>query len=371
MKRIIALLLVLCMLLCLCACRKKPDDSATDNSSSEEIESSSSEESSSSSSSDTSEELVDNTPPPVLYRHPLNGYALEQPWSGKVTAVMINNLKYAMPQHGISQADILYEIEVEGDITRCLALFSDLSQVGAIGPVRSARTAFNSVAVSFDAVIAHCGGSNLALKGMYGAYNDTIANWQHIDEAYNSKYFYRDKERLQNNYSWEHTLFTKGESLQQAMVDKGYNKPTDKEFGLQFSENIVLNGEKAEEIVVKFKFGKTTKFTYDTALGKYKMYQHGKDNIDGNTGEVVSFKNVIAIYTKEWYHTDGLLKLYDTIGNGEGYAAINGQIVPILWSREGLRHPFKYTLKDGTPLTLNAGNTYVALVGIKHELSYK
>lgn len=371
MKRILALLLALCLLFGLCACRKKPNDSATGDS----TQDSSTQDSSSNTSEDTTEDssqenTEDNTPPPVLYRHPLTGAPLEQPWSGKFTAVMINNLKYAMPQHGISQADILYEVEVEGDITRCMALFSDLSKVGVIGPIRSARTAFNSISVSFDAPLVHCGGSNLALNGMYGDYNDTIANWQHIDQAYNGKYFYRDSERYNNGYAWEHTLFTKGESLQQAMEAKGYNKPTDKSFGLQFSENVILNGEKAEEIVVKFKFGKTTKFVYNTETQRYKMIQHGKDNVDGNTGEAVTFKNVIAIYTKQWYADSAGHKYYDTIGSGEGYAAINGQIVPILWSREGLRKPFIYTLKDGTPLTLDVGTTYVALVGIKNPISY-
>ena len=116
----------------------------------------------------TTEPTTAPTEPPVLYRHPLTGAPLDEPWSGQAVAVMINNLKKAMPQKGISQADILYEVEVEGDITRCLAIFTDLSKVADIGPVRSARTAFNSLAVSYGAPLIHCGGSpGLALAGPF------------------------------------------------------------------------------------------------------------------------------------------------------------------------------------------------------------
>lgn len=361
MKRIAVLFFILCLLLGGCG-KKKPD--AT--------EASTTESTTQETTQATQPATEETKPKEVLYRHPLTGMPLQQPWSGQITAVMINNLYKAMPQHGISQADIFYEVEVEGDITRNMALFTDLSSVGVIGPIRSARTVYNSLAVSYDAPLVHCGGSQgLALAGRYGASGDTIANWEHIDEASNGKYFYRDRDRINSGVSYEHTLFTKGESLQQAMEDKGYNTPTDKSFGLQFADNVDLNGEKAEEIVVKFKFGKTTKLIYSDATQNYKLVQHGKDHIDGNTGNVVTFKNVIAIYTNQWYHSDGYHKFYDTIGSGKGYAAVNGKIVPILWSRESLRSPYTYTLEDGSPLVLEAGTSYIAVVGIKHDISYK
>ncbi|MBR2937144.1 MAG: DUF3048 domain-containing protein [Oscillospiraceae bacterium] len=308
----------------------------------------------------------------VSFRHPLTGVPLEQPWSGQLTAVVINNLKKAMPQRGISKADIFYEVEVEGDITRCLAVFSDFTDVDVIGPIRSARTYFSSLAVSYDAPLVHCGGSpGLALAGRYGASGDTIDNWEHIDQGANGQYFYRDMDRYSSGYAYEHTLFTTGEKLQKAMEANGYNTPDSKSFGLLFDEGVTLNGQTANEVTVKFKGGKTTTFTFDTEKQLYKMYQHGQDHIDGNTNEVVTFKNVIAIYTNQTYHSDGYHKFYDTIGSGEGYAAINGQIVPIKWSRESLRTNYTYTLADGTPLTLDVGTTYIALVGIKHDIAYK
>ena len=361
MKRILALLLALSLCLALGACKKKPVETDPTDASTESTQE----------STETTQESTE-AKKEVLYRHPLTGAPLEQPWSGQLTAVVINNLKKAMPQRGISKADIFYEVEVEGDITRCLGIFSSFEGVDVIGPIRSARTYYNSLAVSYDAPLVHCGGSmGLALAGRYGSTSDTIANWEHIDQGSNGKYFYRDMDRYSSGYAWEHTLFTKGESLQQAIEDKGFYTPDGKSYGLLFAENVNLNGQAANEVTVKFKGGKTTTFTFDAEKQQYKMYQHGQDHIDGNTNEVVTFKNVIAIYTNEYYHSNGMHKFYDTIGTGEGYAAINGQIVPIKWSRDSLRTNYTYTQADGTPLTLDVGTTYIALVGIKHDIAYK
>ncbi len=365
MKRFTALLLALCLLagLMLCGCKKEepvPDNTSTAETTQETVQSTTTQET-------TEETQVQE----VLYRHPLTGAPLDAPWSGQTVAVMINNLKKAMPQKGISGADIFYEIEVEGDITRCLAVFSDLSDIQDIGPIRSARTAFNSVAVAYDAPLIHCGGSpGLALSGRYGSTSDKISNWEHIDA--DSKHFYRDMDRYNSGqYAWEHTLFTTGEKLSAAIEAYGYNTPTDNTYGLQFEEDVELDGEKAEKVTIKFKGGKKTILTYDGETDLYKLNMHGSEHIDGNTGEAVTFKNVIAIYTKQWYASDGMHKFYDTIGSGDGYAAVGGKIVPIKWNRAGLREAFTYTLADGTPLSLDVGTTYIALVGIKNPIAYE
>lgn len=363
MKRYIVLLLVLCLMLCACGKDKPVETTPTP--------------------STQAQAPAETTPPTTVpaptepvevlaYRHPLNGTPIAKPWSGQVVAVMINNLKAALPQCGISSADLYYEIEVEGDITRCLAVFSDVSQVREIGPIRSVRTVYNSIAASYDAPIIHCGGSpGLGLAGKYDVSGEVLPNWEHIDQGTNGSYFFRAGERYEKGYAWEHTLFTTGEMLQQALVANKLNTPTDKEYGLQFSEDVVLAGSDASEVTVKFKGGKTTTLKYDAATGRYSLYQYNQDIIDSNNGNVVSFKNVIAIYANQKYAYDGVHKLYETIGSGEGYAAINGKIVPIIWNRPDVNGPFTYTLADGSPLTLDVGSTYVAVVGIKHPITYK
>ena len=363
---VLVLVLIIGMVL-LTGKRENPSVDTSTGSSTGSTESSEVTNSSEESSEESTEDELS-----AQYRHPLTGERLSQPWAGQLVAVMTNNIKYAMPQHGLSQADIVYEIQEEGDITRNMAIFSDLSKVGNIGSIRSTRTYFVSVAASFDAYLVHCGTSNHAYGGKYDSDGHKISNWKDLDQFYNGKYFERNQDRIDADYAWEHTLFTSGEMLQQALNGKEESKTYDNGFGLVFDENVELNGASAQEVTIKFKGGKTSTFIYDPATKLYKRTQYGTDSIDGNTGETTTFKNVIAIYTRQWGCNCGKgHQFYDTIGSGEGYAAINGKIVPILWSRESVDSPYVYTLEDGTPLTLDVGSTYIAVVGIKHPISYQ
>ena len=44
-------------------------------------------------------------------------------------AVMVNNTKASFPQYGIAQADIIFEVPVEGGETRFMAMYGDYTQV--------------------------------------------------------------------------------------------------------------------------------------------------------------------------------------------------------------------------------------------------
>ncbi len=358
MKRLSALLLALCMLLCACGSDAAQTTQTTTLGGT--------------TGSETSDTTIDEpAPKPVLFRHPLTGEPLDAAWNGRPTAVVINNLKDALPHHGVSQADILYEIETEGGITRCLAVFSDISAVGQVGPIRSARTFFNNIAVSYDAPIVHCGGSYGGRNAGYADSSDKISDWAHLDATYyETQYFFRDMDRYNyQGYNWEHTLFSTGEKLLKGLQARKVAEPTAKstDFGLQFSEQVSLNGAKAESIKVTFLGEKTTSFTYDAAIGVYKTAQYGQDYIDANTNQIVTFKNVMVLYTSQWKKYDGTYyrSFYELAGEGDGLLAINGQIVPIKWQRDSLRDSFEYFYADGTPITLGVGTTYIAVASDK------
>ena len=307
------------------------------------------------------------------FRHPLTGAPLTEPYKGRATAVVINNLKAALPHHGVSQADILYELETEGGITRFLAIFTDLSDVADIGPVRSARTFFNSIALSYDAPIIHCGGSERGIRGYHNDSGSKISNWAHINEQSNGSYFFRNYDRYNSGMAWEHTLFTNGEKLLKGLAAKGYDTQNELDFGLQFSEDIALNGEVATTVTAHFRKDKTTTFTYDESTGLYRAAQYGKDYIDGNTKEVMTFRNVLVLVTDQWMIADSYYyrSYYDLITSGDGYFACNGEIIPIKWSRDELRGSFCYTLTDGTPLTLGVGTTYIGILENKTPVTYE
>lgn len=77
-------------------------------------------------------------------------------------AIMINNVQAALPQTGIGSADVIYEMETEGGITRMMAVFSDYTKVPLVGPVRSARDQFIQFVLPLNAIFVHIGGSTYA-----------------------------------------------------------------------------------------------------------------------------------------------------------------------------------------------------------------
>ena len=312
---------------------------------------------------ETTEETVPETTEAKELRHPLNGELLDEPFVGRTMAIVTPNDSSALPQHGIGNADMVYEIEAEGGITRCLGMYTDITFEGKIGPIRSARTYFNNVAVSYDAPIVHCGGSPGGRKGRYDDTSERIKKWRHIDEMSYGAYFYRDSDRSSAGYAYEYTLFTTGEKLLACMKEKNYSTDLENiDYKLSFGdEPTVTGGEQANVVKVGFRGGKTTTMTRNEQTGLYEAYQLGRDWVDGNTGEVLSFRNLLVLKAEQWHDDSGYRTYYDLIGEGEGYFACDGKIIPIKWVREKLKGPFSYTTLDGTPITLGVGKTYIAI----------
>lgn len=351
MKRLISLVLAFVLALSLCACGGDSQETTTEETTTETT------------TVETTTEEITTTEQVILYRSPLTGEPLDALWTGHATAVSINNHKEALPQYGVNQADIVYEFETEGGITRRLGIFSDLSKVQTVGPIRSARTYFSNVAVSYQAPLVHCGGSTYATRGQYDSSGDTIANWQHVDEFAYGSYFFRDKDRYNYyGYAWEHTLFTNGEKLAAVMAKRGYDVVNEEgiDYGLTFAEAPEWTGQTANTLTIKFRGKKTTTTTYNPTTGKYEISQYGGVGIDGNTGDVFATRNVLVLFADQ--SKIGIHSFYDLIGSGDGYLACDGKITPITWHREKLRTNFTYTLSDGTPADLGVGNSYIAVV---------
>ena len=189
--------------------------------------------------------------------------------------------------------------------------------------------------------------------------------------------YYRDQARRSAGYALEHTLFTGADLLLKNAEKRGLrleeSKPYD--FGLTFAEDATpTGGERANTLTFAFgngKYAKKTTMTYNADTGKYEAAQFGEEWIDGNTGKVLSFENVLVLYANTYTQKDGVHKSIDLVGKGDGLFACNGQIIPIKWSRSGDTSPFVYTLTDGTSLTLGIGHTYIGLVPLKADVSYE
>jgi len=308
--------------------------------------------------------------PIPLYTNPLTGEGTDTDLSSnRPVAIMLNNLKKALPQCGISQADIIYEAPAEGGITRMMAVFQSLDGVGALGSVRSARPYYVELAAGLDAIFIHAGGSDDAYSAIK---KHSVFNIDGVNGPYGGTMFYRDAQR-KKNAGFEHSLFTdegRIEKLLSGSLSKmrqthkeGYSLP------LSFEKDAVpANGQSANSISVKYSYYKTGSFAYDPQSNTYLVSQLvDKQNgpyVDGNNDQQVSVTNVLVLCTDVNLikgDTAGRLTVRLT-GSGSGYFACGGQYIPITWSKESPTAPFHFSTANGQPLTLGVGKSYINIV---------
>ena len=372
MKKIVLVILAVCLVLC--ACSKAPAEQTTDASvdtTTENVTTEQTIETTEATNATEETTVPEETVPVVLFRNPLNGEPLNEQYTARPYAVVINNIVYAQPMCSIGQADILFEMLAEGGITRCLAVFDDVAEIDHIGAVRSTRPYLVDLASSLDAIFVHHGGSS---DGYNKITELDVDNMDFLGNGGNV--YYRDQDRLNSGYDLEHTSFFDGDDLSDAVKDYGYttNREDGIDYGFKFADTgSAAAGENASEIKIAFRdSGKTTEFTYDDVSGEYLAEQYGGELADGNTGEAVSFRNVLMITAETYdYVKNDVARVHiELLGEGTGYFACDGKIVPIRWSRSGDYEPFVFAHEDGTPITFGVGSTYIAITPTDGVLEY-
>ena len=244
--------------------------------------------------------------------------------------IMINCHNDALPQSGLKDAYMVYEIMVEYGITRMFALFKDVDFT-KVGSIRSVRNQYIAYAYENDAIIVHAGGSTEAENRLA---RDGI---NHIDV--DGKYGQRDRE-LAKKRAWEHTLFTSSTLLTSATNNMKLRTTTDTKPLLTYSaDELDLSKYQtipANKVTIKYSNYRTSSYDYDINTMKYLRNIGNKKNTDLVTGEQYAVKNIIVYDVKYTTYSDhgysGYQRLSNT-GTGEGYYITNGVALPITWSK--------------------------------------
>ena len=106
-------------------------------------------------------------------------------------------------------------------------------------------------------------------------------------------------------------------------------------------------------------------YVLNEETGEYLRYQYnGLPHKDGTTGEQLSVKNVIILFTDiSLIPGDAAGRLsVGTVGSGQGYYITNGKRKVVNWSREGKTSSMKIEYRNGDELILNSGKTFICVV---------
>lgn len=280
-------------------------------------------------------------------------------------AVMINNVSKALPQMGIAQADVIFEIVVEGDQTRFMALYGDYTQVPRVCSVRSCRKYFPLYSEGFDAVYVNWG-MNANTREFVNDLGLT-----HYDGIYNEGgLFGRDQDRINSGYSLEHTGYFEGSKLAETMASRGERTDlAEDKKGTAFkfnglNEQIRAAGE--ECTMVHIDFGAMTgTFTYNEESNTYFKQLNGKDQVDAITGTQINFTNLFILETDIGMdpYTDNRWFDWDGSSDSIGYYVSNGGVQKIHWSKENgdAKGYLKFYDENGEEISINRGKSYIAI----------
>ncbi len=279
----------------------------------------------------------------------------EEKLQRRPVVVSIDNHPDARWQSGLSQAEIIYECEVEFPYTRYLCVFL-AGEPERVGPVRSARPYLVNYALENDGIFVHVGGSQDAFNEIYRL---SVAD---VDGLYSGAMWrYYDTGKFA-----PHNMYTVLKSIREEAEKRGYR--IDSQFeGYKFNDKSLnisekyKNTRKAAKVCITYNNFNTTDYTYDTDDKLYKRYKDGEKHIDELDGKQLSAKNIIILETsKKILDNEGRLFI-GTVGSGEGTYITNGEAVEITWSKKSEKSRTKFYIEQDE-LVLNPGNTWIQVV---------
>ena len=294
-----------------------------------------------------------STPARSLFVRRLDGImvATAEEATSSVMGVMIDNHPDARPQSGLSQARVVYEVPVEGGITRFFALFDVNDTVAKVGPVRSSRPYFLDWLSEYgNSSYWHSGGSQEAL--------DLIKKYKiwDVNEFYFGPYFWRTPDR-----DAPHNLYTSSEKWQ-AYVNGTPHEDKDWQ-GWLFNPVVPdsFTATEVTELQIKYETNYLVSWAYDAIVDRYVRYQNGNPVTD-EAGSQVYADTVIIQETDVEVIDDEGRKDITTIGKGDARVMVDGKSVRGFWKKDGRTDRTRFYDVGGREIPLHPGKIWIEIV---------
>jgi len=294
------------------------------------------------------------TAPPVF---PLTGVLAPDPTKTKRVAliVKIDNSNAARPQSGINEADVVFEEEVEGGITRLAGVFQS-TDATPVGPARSARSTDIAVASELNhPLFAYSGANQIFLDQVHAAPLVDVG----ADAAGGD--YRRDSKRTapDNLFSDTIALF--------AHADKSAGPPpalfTYRAPGQPASGAGIVP---ITHISQNFDGGTRVTWDWNAATGTWNRGMNGTAHVD-TSGKQASPKNVVLRFVP-YHNVPGIkdpagnpVPEAELVGTGEAWLLTDGQIVKGTWSKASPTAVTTFVDAAGAPMLLAQGQTWEEL----------
>lgn len=292
-------------------------------------------------------------PPPTF---PLTGLPAGGSAQMRAPAVVvkIDNVGPARPQTGIDLADVVYDTEVEGGLTRLAAVFQS-RYASVVGPVRSGRLTDEGIADDLNHPVLAFSGTNANFMPILQSQPlDLVTADNH------PQLFYRVGPDI------PHNVFA--DVVRLAALSTTHQPPAPLFTYLGAGQAFGGAGA-APAAAVSFSFpAASVTWSWDPATAKWNRTQDGTPDVVA-AGRRLAATNVVICFIP--YITSGIATgegvppapIPEGVQTGTGSAWIfsAGRVVKATWARPSITSPATYRDAAGAPVSLTPGNTWVEL----------
>lgn len=286
---------------------------------------------------------------------PFTGEAIKEENQNRAVAVMMDNQEKARPQSGLSEADIVFELLAEGDITRFMALYQN-EEPEIVGPVRSAREYFFDLANGYDALYVFSGAANEVFDELKKRDMDYLEA-ETTEES--EKLFVREglRKAPHNLYLQFPSLFDI-DSIQSKVPETSYDSLP----FLQDDESLVETKQIEEANFVEvdlFDDASSIDFEYDQANEMYSRNENEETTIELESEKPIQMKNVLIAETKHSKLDEEGRRKIDIETGGDATLLQEGKARAVSWeNRDGKIIP----VYEGEALSFLPGKTWIMFV---------
>ncbi len=293
--------------------------------------------------------------------------------------VMIDNAGFedARPQSGLQSASVVYEIIVEGGITRFMAVFTGDENQSMIGPVRSARDTYLQFVSEYNCMYSHAGGSFTAMQAIWDF------DLRDLD-GLREEFFWREDSKIAT-----HNLFTSTEKLSAAIATHSWKNEKTNTFtpwkfvrnsaselskadaALYEPDNAITPDQTVSSVSIGYDDGYQAEYTYDADLKKFKRKTGGSEHIDAATDKQITVDTVVIEYVAEGDYVDGEHVNWPVTGEGQVDILYNGKRYRGVWKKDQRTDRTRFFTEDGQELPLASGNIWVSIVPPSVSVSFQ
>lgn len=311
--------------------------------------------------------------------NPLTGlpYPNEEAMARRNLIVKVSNFPpIVRPQHGINSADVVYEYEAEGGVTRFASIFRSQAPE-RVGSIRSARLMDLELATMYRALLAYSGTSEPIQQLLLGEdffqfqlISPSVGHQENQSNNCDETPFCRNFALTETGAAREHTLFGNTQTMWDVATRQNTNRGFIA-FGFAFSDFPDADGLPANDVHIAWWSQADARWQYDPETERYVRFTDNIPHLDAADGEQLWADNLVVIevphvdrpdlFPEGANYTSLGVELWD---QGLAYLIRDGQLYQGYWRRRNQEpgSALQIIYGDNTPIMMKPGRTWVTVV---------